>query len=242
MAGHSKWANIKHRKGNQDAIRSRVFQKLSKEISVAAWKGGSNPDSNPHLRLAIARARSKSMPKSNIEKAISSGTNDKDVSNFKELLYSGNGFNGVSFLVLGLTNNPNRFTANIQMLFRKNNVSIGKQGHIPFVFSRRGILTFNGENLSKEEVLETILDEEIIDLEEKDGSFTVFVDPSSFLSAREKLEKELKIDDFKKIEIAFIPDQLIKIENEEKKKRFVNFLNLLEEDNDIQEVFHNADF
>ena len=143
MAGHSKWANIQHRKGRQDAKRGKVFTKLIKEITVAARMGGGDPTGNPRLRSAIATARAGSMPSDNIERAIKKGTGELEGVNYEEVIYEGYGPAGVAMLVLSLTDNKNRTVAEIRNIFSKNGGNLGESGSVGWMFEKKGLLNFD---------------------------------------------------------------------------------------------------
>ncbi|WP_033160908.1 YebC/PmpR family DNA-binding transcriptional regulator [[Mycoplasma] collis] len=240
MAGHSKWANIKHRKGAQDAIRGKIFAKFSKEIMVAAAKGGPDPESNSTLRLAIAKAKAKSMPKANIDKAISKATgNSKEGSSFKELIYSGTITGGVTFLVIGLTDNINRTTSNIQSLFKKANGTLGKQGTIPYVFDQLGLLEIDKKLIDEESLMLFALENGASNFEANDEVYEIYCEPSNFLKLKKALDNEFNLE-YKTAEVTYIPNQYIHLEKE-KTEKILEHVEKFESDDDIQEVFHNVD-
>ena len=173
MAGHSKWANIKHRKGAQDAARAKIFAKLSKEIMVAAAQGGPDVASNPTLRLAISKAKAKSMPKKNIEAAIVKATHSKEGSDYKEIIYGGN-ISGVSFLIVYLSDNANRVAASIQAAFKKQHGSVSGASAVHYIFDRKGILEIAKDNLNADDVMMKALDAGALDFELLDDSFVVY--------------------------------------------------------------------
>lgn len=242
MAGHSKWANIKHRKGAQDAARAKLFAKFAKEIMVAAALGGPDPTSNSSLRLAISKAKAKSMPKSNIENAINkgAGTNKGEGSNFREIIYSGTLKGGIQLIVLCLTDNYNRLSSEIQYLFKKANGNIGKQGSIPYGFERKGLLELEIQNLNMEEFELAIMELDIEDYKIEDGFIEIYTNPSKFDFVKQNLEKA-GFGDFKTAEVTFISLDKIKIENKEDAEQFLSTIERFEDNDDIQEVFHNVD-
>lgn len=243
MAGHSKWANIKHRKGAQDAARSKIFAKLAKEIMVAA-ANGADPSANSSLRLAIIKAKAKSMPKANIEKAIAKAAGvSKEGQNFKELIYSGTIQNGIVVLIVFLTNNVNRSAANVQAYFNKFNGKIGKQGSIPFVFDLQGLIEFDlqASNLDSKKVEEQILEYDIENYQIEDGICSVFCKPNNFTKLKESIEQDLKIENFISAEISYIPNIKISPISKEKAETFVKFIDKLEDDDDVKAIYHNAD-
>ncbi|MGL4343238.1 MAG: YebC/PmpR family DNA-binding transcriptional regulator [Metamycoplasmataceae bacterium] len=243
MAGHSKWANIKHRKGAQDAARAKMFAKFSKEIMVAASQGGGDPNVNASLRLVISKAKAKSMPKANIDKAIQKGIGaSKESLNYKEVIYSGTLKKGVVFLVICLTDNFNRLSSEIQHLFRKANGNIGKAGSIPYNFVRKGILEFevNSSTNIEELMLEILeLSSNNLDIANDANFVTVYTDPSEFNKIKESIEK-MGYTDFKTAEVNYDCDSLVELTKEET-EQMLDTIDRFEDNEDIQEVHHNID-
>ena len=241
MAGHSKWANIKHRKGAQDAARAKLFAKLSKEIMVAAAKGGPDLSSNANLRLAVSKAKAKSMPKSNIENAIAkgSGSNKSSVDSFKEIIFSGNLRHGIILLVICLSDNYNRVSSDIQFLFKKANGTIGKTGSIPFNFERKGVLELQFKKENQEDLEMIIMDSGADDYEIIDDYINIYVNPSNFDSVKSKLE-EAGYSNFETAEITFVSSDKVKLEKEDM-DQFLSTLERFEDNDDVQEVYHNVD-
>lgn len=242
MAGHSKWANIKHRKGAQDAARAKLFAKFAKEIMVAAAKGGPDLSSNPSLRLAVSKAKAKSMPKSNIENAINKGAGigSNNSSNFKEVIYSGNLRHGIILLVICLTDNLNRVSSDIQHLFTKANGNIGKQGSIPFNFKRKGVLEIDiTEDLNIEHLETAILESGAQDMEIDDDVVRIFTTPSDFDFVKSSIEKA-GYTNFSTDEITFVSDDKIKL-TKEQAEQFISTIEKFEDNDDVQEVYHNVD-
>lgn len=243
MAGHSKWANIKHRKGAQDAARAKLFAKFAKEIMVASAKGGPDLASNPSLRLAVSKAKAKSMPKANIENAINKGAGigSNNSSNFKEIIYSGNLKHGIILLVVCLTDNHNRVSSDIQHLFNKANGSIGKQGSIPFNFKRKGVLEIdiNDNEIDINSLEMIVLDSSAQDMEIDENYVTIYTNPSDFDSVKELLENN-RIQKFSTAEITFVSDDKIKLSKEET-EHFLNIIERFEDHDDVQEIYHNID-
>ncbi|MDK2819230.1 MAG: YebC/PmpR family DNA-binding transcriptional regulator [Mycoplasmataceae bacterium] len=240
MAGHSKWSNIKHRKGAQDALRSKIFAKFSKEIMVAAALGGSDINSNPSLRLAINKAKAKSMPKANIEKAIEKGSGSGALgADYKEIIYSGNLKYGITLLVICLSNNYNRVSSEVQFLFKKANGAIGKAGSIPYNFERKGILEIELEAFNEEEVMMMAIEAGAIDVITEGTSIIIYTEPSMLNNVKDKLEKS-GINEFQTAEVTYVSSDKIKIPKEDI-EQFVSTLERFEDNEDIQEVFHNVD-
>ena len=240
MAGHSKWSNIKHRKGAQDAMRSKIFAKFSKEIMVAAALGGPDINSNSSLRLAVNKAKAKSMPKANIEKAIEKGSGTSSSgANFKEIIYSGNLRYGIILLVICLSDNYNRVSSEVQFLFKKANGSIGKAGSIPYNFERSGILEIKLNELNEDELTMIAIESGASDVEIEDGYLTIYTEPSKLNNVKDELEKQ-GINDFETAEVTYICQDKIRLSKEDTEE-FLNTLERFEDNEDIQEVFHNVD-
>ena len=239
MAGHSKWANIKHRKGAQDAVRSKVFAKLSKEIMVAAATGGADPASNSSLRMVLTKARAKSMPKKNIEAAIKKATGaGVDIANFSEIIYGGNA-NGVSFLVIYLSDNSNKVAANVQSAFRRVNGSVAGASSVSYVFEHKGVFALEANERNEDEFMMLALEAGAQDFEARDGIFYIYTSASSFSNVKDNLEKE-GITDFRQAEVTYIPKNEIKLPKD-KAQKILDFVERLEDDDDIQDVYHNLD-
>lgn len=241
MSGHSKWATTKHHKAAMDSKRAQMFQKFSKEIIVAATIGGPDPDSNPALKLAIAKAKAKSMPKANIEKAISKVSGgSKEGANFQSYLYSGTAFGGINFVVSCLTDNFNRLASNIKHYFNKYNGQLGKQGTVPYVFDQKGLIEFSKELASEEEVMMTVLDVGAEDFQVEEDLYVITTQPSDFQKVKQALDETFKIENYSTAEVTYISNSDVEVD-EEKMEQLEKFVDLLEDDEDIQEVWHNAD-
>lgn len=240
MAGHSKWANIKHRKGAQDAMRSKIFLKLSREIMVAASKG-MDPDTNPTLRLAIAKARAKSMPKKNIENAINkadkSGASGKK---FEELSFGGN-VGKVSFIVNCLTDSINRTTSNIKSYFSKHNGSISSLSSVSYIFDKKGVLEIEKSKvtLSSDEMMLIVIEAGADDFLAEEDLYFIYTHATKLHDVKIHLEKN-NITDFRTDEIVFIPNMEIKL-TKDKAEKILAFIEILENDDDITNVYHNLD-
>ncbi|MGX9340405.1 YebC/PmpR family DNA-binding transcriptional regulator [Mycoplasma sp. 3341] len=242
MSGHSKWATTKHHKAAQDAKRSKMFQKFSKEIMVAAALGGPDPDANPALRMAIAKAKARSMPKSNIEKAVQKGSGgSREGSNFKSYIYTATAFGGTNFIVSCLTDNFNRLASNIQHYFNKVNGQMGN-GKVPYTFDERGVLVIaKADNLNEEDLMMAALDGGAIDFITEDEQYVIYSNPEDFSELKKNIEQQFNIENFLTAEISYIPNMEVEIPAD-KVEKFENFLDTLEDDEDVQEVYHNAKF
>lgn len=189
MAGHSKWANIQHRKGRQDAKRGKIFTRLIKEITVAARMGGGDAATNPRLRMAVDKAKSESMPKDNIENAIKRGSGQLDGVNYEEIRYEGYGIGGAAVMVDCLTDNKQRTVADVRFAFSKNGGNLGTDGSVAFLFKHCGTLVFE-PGTSEDQVMEAALDAGAEDvISHDDGSIEVITAPNDFSAVKEALEK-----------------------------------------------------
>ena len=238
MAGHSHWAGIKHKKGKADKQRSKIFSKLSREITVAAKLGDKNPDINSRLRSAIQSARSANMPKDNIDRAIDRSNQDKH-SDFESIRYEGFGPSKISVIVETLTNNKNRSASNLRTIFQKNNGNLASQGAASHNFIQTGVIKINKREIDEELVFNLAIDSGANECFTKNEYHEIHCDKSKIYQVKKKLENQ--IDNFISTEIEWIPINYIDI-NKEKKSEIINFLNLLDEDDDIQNIYTNAKF
>ena len=239
MSGHSKWATIKHAKGAADAKRGQLFTKFIKEISIAARMGGGDPASNPRLRTAILKARAANMPKDNIERAIKKGTGELGGASYEEKLYEGYGPGGVAILVEVLTDNNNRAAANVRNIFSKSGGNLGATGSVAYMFNRKGVIEYDAEVVSEDEVMDVALEAGADDIVTEDGIITVTTDPASFESVLEVLQG--KGYESVSAEVAMVPDMYSAVDNETATK-LQKLIDRLEEDDDVQNVYTNADF
>ncbi len=236
MAGHSKWANIKHRKGAQDAKRSKIFQKVSKEIIVAIKEGGNDPTTNARLRLAIDKAKSVNVPNDNIKKLLDK-SNAKDASNYSEITYEGYGPEGVAILVECLTDNVNRTAPLVKSTFSKNNGNLGTNGSVSYMFELKGILVFDSTKYNMEELMDFSLQQDILDFKEEEGVVIVEINPSNFLSIKDKYI-EAGYDEFIESEVTKVSDINVEL-TEEKIEKVERLINALEDIDDVQAVYSN---
>ena len=235
MAGHSHWAGIKHKKGKADKARSNLFSKLSRESTVAAKLGDKNPDMNARLRSAIQSARSSNMPKENIQRAIDKSEISSD-SNFESIRYEGFGPNNIAVLVETLTNNKNRTASNIRTIFQKNGGSLGTQGSASHNFQQIGVIKIVKSEIDEDKILELAADSGAIDCYSNQDFHEIHSDKSDIYNVKKKLEK--KINNFISTEIEWVPINRIEIKSESKES-IMGFLENLEEDDDVQNVFSN---
>lgn len=239
MSGHSKWATIKHAKGAADAKRGQLFTKFIKEISIAARMGGGDPAANPRLRTAILKARAANMPKDNIERAIKKGTGELGGATYEEKLYEGYGPGGVAILVEVLTDNNNRAAANVRNIFSKSGGNLGATGSVAYMFNRKGVIEYDAEVVSEDEVMDVALEAGADDIVTEDGIITVTTDPASFESVLEVLQG--KGYESVSAEVAMVPDMYSAVDTETAIK-LQKLIDRLEEDDDVQNVYTNADF
>ncbi|WP_322935043.1 YebC/PmpR family DNA-binding transcriptional regulator [Mycoplasmopsis felis] len=239
MAGHSHSANIAHRKGAQDAARGKIFQKLSKEIFVAASLGP-DPDMNPALKLAISKAKSKNMPKENIERAIAKAKGTKNSDSFTELVFNATISGGATFIVVTLSDNVNRVKSNIQAYFNKQNATLGKTGQIPFVFDKKGIIEISKNETTEDDLMMIALESGADDIQTLDDSFIIFCKPENFSELKNALETNLKIENFIQCEVTYIPNMYVEYD-EEKRNKLLEFAEKLKDDDDVQDVYHNIE-
>ncbi|VEU70400.1 YebC/PmpR family DNA-binding transcriptional regulator [Mycoplasmopsis glycophila] len=239
MAGHSHAANIAHRKGAQDAARGKIFQKLSKEIYVAAQKGP-DPETNPALKLAISKAKSKNMPKDNIERAIAKAKGDKNASAFTETIFNATVTGGATFIVVTLSDNINRVTSNVQSYFRKQNATLGKTNQIPFAFDKKGIIEIDKSLVSEEDLMMIALENGAENIENEENSYVVLSLPENFTELKNALEQDLNIENFIQCEVTYLPNMYVEYDAE-KETKLLDFIEKLKEDDDVQDVYHNID-
>ena len=236
MAGHSHWAGIKHKKGKADKQRSAIFSKLSREITVAAKLGDKNPDMNSRLRSAIQAARSANMPKDNIERAIDKSSMAAD-SNFENIRYEGFGPSKTAVVITTLTDNKNRTASNIRTIFQKHGGGLGTQGSASHNFLQLGVIKIDKEEINEEKVFNLATDAGANDCIFHENYYEIHTNNDQIYDVKNLLEKE--ISNFISTEIEWVPINKINL-NEEDKEKMTRFLEILEEDDDVQNVFTNA--
>ena len=239
MSGHSKWATIKHAKGAADAKRGQLFTKFIKEISIAARMGGGDPNANPRLRTAILKARASNMPKDNIERAIKKGTGELGNAVFEEKVYEGYGPAGVAILVEVLTDNNNRAAANVRNIFSKTGGNLGATGSVSYMFARKGVIEYDAEAVSEDEIMDAALEAGAEDIVNEDGVITVTTDPHEFANVLEALQG--KGYESLSAEVSMVPDTYSALDNDQAAK-LQKLIDRLEEDDDVHNVYHNGEF
>jgi len=241
MSGHSKFANIKHKKERNDSAKGKIFTKLGREIAVAVKEGGPDPNSNSRLKDIIAKAKSNNMPNDTIDRSIKKAAGDANAVNYELVTYEGYGPNGTAIIVEALTDNKNRTASNVRNAFTKGNGNVGTPGCVSFMFDKKGQIIIDKEECSLEadELMMTALDAGAEDFAEEEDSFEVLTDPDSFSAVREALEKAgipmVQAD------VTMIPQTWVELTSEQDIKMMNRTLDLLDEDDDVQEVYHNWD-
>ena len=242
MSGHSKFANIKHKKEKNDAAKGKIFTKLGREIAVAVKEGGgADPANNSRLRDIIANAKANNMPNDNIERSIKKAAGDANASNYERVTYEGYGPNGTAIIVEALTDNKNRTASNVRNAFTKGSGNIGTQGCVSFMFDRKGQIIVAKEEceMDADELMMMALDFGAEDFGEEEDSFEILTDPDDFSEVRLKLE-EAGIA-MASAEVTMIPQTWVELTDETDLKNIQKTLDLLEEDDDVQDVYHNWD-
>jgi len=239
MSGHSKWANIKHRKGAADARKSKTFFKLIKEITVAARLGGGDPDGNPRLRSAIAAARAENMPKDNVERAIKKGAGGGEGENYDEILYEGYGPGGVAVLVECMTDNKNRTVGDVRHFFSKAGGNLGESGCVNWMFDKKGEILVEKETIDEDKLMEMALEAGAEDVVDDDNVFQVLTAPEDFETVRAALEEQgIK---FIEASVSMIPKNVVELNDEKTAKQLMRLLDNLEDNDDVQKVHANFD-
>ena len=237
MAGHSKWANIKHRKARQDASRGKVWTKVIREITVAA-KDGPDPNDNPRLRLALEKANSANMPKDTIKRAIEKGSGTGDTGDLEEIIFEGYGPGGVAILVQTMTDNMNRTVSDVRHAFSKFGGNLGTDGSVAYLFKKLGIIQIN-KNYSEEELMENVIESGAIDFTEEEDFFEVTTDPNQFSRIIEYF-KQNKIE-YLNAELSLRADTLVNL-NQDMSEKVLNIMEFMDDLDDVQEVYTNAEF
>ena len=239
MSGHSKWANIKRRKGAVDAQKGRVFTRLIKEIIMAARLGGGDINGNARLRSAVAAAKTENMPKDNISRAIKKGTGEIAGEVYEEILYEGYGPGGVAVLVQCTTDNRNRTVADVRHFFAKNNGNLGESGCVAWMFEKKGQIQLAKKGLTEEALMDLALEAGADDVAEEEESFQVLTAPDAFDAVRESLEKAgLTIVE---ASVAMIPKNTVEVTEESVARSLMKLMDSLEDHDDVQNVYANFD-
>lgn len=241
MSGHSKFANIKHKKEKNDAAKGKIFTIIGREIAVAVKEGGPDPDNNFKLAQVIAKAKANNMPNDTIDRGIKKAAGDDGSVNYEYVTYEGYGPNGIAIIVDALTDNKNRTAANVRSAFTKGQGNIGTPGCVSFMFDKKGQILIDKEecDLSADDLMMKALDAGADDFKEEEDSFEIITDPDDFETVRGALEKE-NIP-MASAEVTMIPQTYVELSDESAVKNLQKILDLLDEDDDVQAVYHNWD-
>ena len=241
MSGHSKFANIKHKKEKNDAAKGKMFTIIGKEIAVAVKEGGADPDNNSKLRDVIAKAKANNMPNDTIERGIKKAAGNVNAVNYESVTYEGYGPNGTAIIVDALTDNKNRTAAKVRNAFTKGGGNVGTQGCVSFMFDKKGQIIIDKEecDMEADELMMIALDAGAEDFSDEEECYEVLTQPEEFSAVREALEAAgVKMTE---AEVTMIPQNYVTLTDEEAIKKMNRIIDLLDEDDDVQEVFHNWD-
>lgn len=241
MAGHSKWANVKHRKARMDAQKGKIFTKLAREIIVAAREGGGDIDANFSLRLAVQKARENNMPNDNIQRAIQKGAGGLEGESYDQVNYEGYAAGGVAVLLEALTDNRNRTVAEIRHLFSRHGGSLGESGCVAWMFKRKGLFIVKKDDLQvgEDDLMLIALEAGAEDVKEEDDTYSITAPPDLFEDVKEYLDKQhITVES---AEVTMLPQNTVEIDNPDEVKRIFNLMDALEENDDVQNVYANFD-
>lgn len=239
MSGHSKWSNIKHKKEKSDAQKAKIYTKIGREISVAAKAGGPDPEVNRRLKDVIAKAKANNMPNDNIMRCIKKAAGEQDMDNFEDIQYEGYGPNGVAVIVKALTDNRNRTAGDLRHYFDKFGGNLGQTGSVGWMFDRKGIIIINSDGLDEETVMMDALDCGAEDFGVEDDYFEISTDPDNMGTVRDALEA--KGYSFASAEVDMIPQTSVTLTDEHDLLMMEKLIDALEDNDDVQEVYHNWD-
>lgn len=241
MSGHSKFANIKHKKEKNDAVKGKIFTKLGREIAVCVKEGGPDPNSNSRLKDVIAKAKANNMPNDTIERSIKKAAGDANAVNYESVTYEGYGPNGIAIIVEALTDNKNRTVGNVRNAFSKGNGTVGAQGCVSFMFDKKGQIIIDKEecDMQADDLMMIVLDAGAEDFNEEEDSFEILTSPEDFSAVREALEKAGI--PMAEADVTMIPQTWVTLTDEQDIKNMRRILDFLEDDDDVQEVYHNWD-
>jgi len=239
MSGHSKWSTIKRKKGAVDAKRGKIFGRLTKEVAVAARLGGGDPTGNPRLRAAIAAAKAENMPGDNITRAIRKGTGEGGGAVLEEIFLEGYGPAGVALMVETLTDNKNRTVSDVRHLITKYGGSLGEPGCVAWMFDKKGVIVFDRVEVTEDQLLEAALECGAEDLQSDESQFEVLTDPNAFLEIKEALEARGFTPALAEVQMR--PKTTVKIDEEKSAQQLLRLVELLEEHDDVSDVFANFD-
>ncbi|WP_071705694.1 YebC/PmpR family DNA-binding transcriptional regulator [Murdochiella vaginalis] len=237
MSGHNKWSKVKNVKGKEDAKRASAFTKISRMIMVAVREGGGDPDYNASLKMAIEKAKAENMPNDNINRAIKKGLGDLDGQEYSHAVYEGYGPEGVAVIVSCLTDNKNRTAANVRHYFDKYRGNLGTSGSVMFQFDYKGILVTDDEGKEEDTVMMDALDAGAEDVRHEEGSYILLTDPAQFSTVNDTLVEKGYV--FRVAETGYLPKNTVRIEDEENQKLMETLVDVMEDDDDVQDVYTN---
>ena len=239
MSGHSKWANIKHKKGKMDAARGKIATKLGREITIAVRMGGSDPTGNMRLKLVLAKAKANNIPKDNIQRAIQKGLGGTDGANYEELTYEGYGPSGVAVMVNVMSDNRNRAAAEIRHLFSNYGGNLGETGCVGWMFQKKGMFVIESDTLTEDDIMEIALEADAEGFEATDDGFEITTTPEGF-DAVDQILSERGIQP-SVAEVTMLPDTMMEVDDSVADK-VMKLIEALEDNDDVQDVYTNADF
>jgi YebC/PmpR family DNA-binding regulatory protein len=238
MSGHSKWANIKNKKGKTDAQRGKVFTKIGREIQIAVKMGGPDPASNSKLKDVIAKAKAANMPNDNIQRSIKKASGEGSNEMIEEITYEGYGPSGVAVIVEAVTDNRNRTAAEVRHIFDKNGGNLGSTGCVSFLFDKKGIIVVEKDDgIDEDTLMMDALDCGADDFTAEEEAYEIVTDPTTFSAVRDALEE--KGYSFAEAEVSMVPQTYVKLESEEQRAQFEKLLDMLDDNDDVMEVYHN---
>ena len=238
MAGHSKWANIKHKKEKMDAKRGKIFTKIGREIAVAVKQGGSDPNVNSKLKDVIANAKANNMPNDTIMRSIKKASGDVDGANYEEIVYEGYGPSGVAVIVETMTDNKNRTAGDMRHLFDKYGGNLGTSGCVSFMFDKKGVIIVERpDNIDEDELMMEALEAGAEDFSAEDEYFEIITAPEDFSQVREAIEEKGYV--FASAGLEMVPQTMTKLTGEDDVKKMSKLVDLLEDNDDVQNVYHN---
>lgn len=238
MSGHSKWSTIKHKKGAADQERGAIFQKLTKELYMAAKNGDTDPNNNSALRLVIEKCKAENMPKSNIESALNKAKNKNSKGDYEAIRYEGYAPSGIALMIDCLTDNKNRTASFVRSTLSKRGGNLGTDGSVSYLFERKGIIVLDKE-YNEDKLLEDILECDILDFINEEEGYTIYTEPSKLIETKEYLESK-NYNKFIMSEVTFVPTNYITLDDEQATK-VLNLIEALEDLEDVQNVYHNLD-
>ncbi len=238
MSGHSKWSTIKRKKGANDAQRAKIFTKIAREIIVAVKSGGPDPDNNSSLKDAIAKARSNNMPNDNINRTIKKAAGDTESDNYESITYEGYGPAGVAVIVDALTDNRNRTAADVRHAFDKNGGNMGQTGCVSFMFDRKGVIIIENDNIDEEEITMDALEAGADDVDADDEVIEITTEPADMGAVRDALAEKYTISS---AEVSMVPQTMTQLTDEAQIASMTRLLDMLEDNDDVQNVYHNWD-